>query len=1031
MVNEFQSLLGRNGLLPHGYCFQWQPGLLWSTVGADTLIALAYFSIPLAIFSFARRRPKSELGLVPYLFSAFITACGLTHVLDVWTVWRPDYEIHAAVKVMTAAISVFTAVVLWRLMPRALAIPSVAELRSALSALRDEVDRRRSAEDLLGDLERALATALAASGAAFVATDARGRITRMNAVAEAVTGWPQADALGLPLWEVLRREGQPDAPASGNAVDRLRATADADRQPRAAICVARDGTRTPIELSAEIAQLPDGSVRGMNVVFRDMTRLSRAEADLRRLAAVVASSADAIITKDMNGTITSWNEAAERLFGWRADEIVGQPVQLLIPPERETEEMRILADLAGGVVRPPFDTVRRARDGHRIEVSVSITPVRDALGRVVGGAKVARDLTHQRRIETALRQNEQRLRFALDAAAIGDWELSVATGTLHGSLRFARCFGHEALPEPWRLPDLLAAVHPLDRDAVSQGLQRALAQHGEWHHEFRVSWPDGSEHWLRMDGKVREDDGLSPRMTGIAGDVTTVRNAEQARQAVERLGEENRRILEASRMKSQFLANMSHELRTPLNAVIGFADLLRAGAVPPDSPRHAEYLGHVASSGRHLLQIINDVLDLSKVEAGKLVFTPGQVDPQSLVDEVVAALGALAAGKRLELTARLAPGLHDLQLDASRLRQVMFNFLSNAIKFTPERGRVELRLLPEGPYHFRIEVEDNGIGIAPEDQERLFVEFQQLDAGYDKRHQGTGLGLALTRQLVQAQGGRVGVYSQPGAGSRFYAVLPRRPDTGPAASPRVLVSQDLHVARDQLARGLAEAGIAADAAGSLAEVLRLVRTTRYDAVTLDLVMRDGLALRALGELRAQGGAPVGSVRAISMRAGPDATAAFPIANLLTKPLQAEELQRVLAPLRERWPAGRPVLVVDDDPLACEMMLGALAAVGLESVALQDGEEALRRLDELRPAALVLDLMMPGLDGFMLLDLLRERPAWRHLPVFVWTALSLGEADYARLSASAQAIATKGGGRVTDILESMLQWAAAQGAARAS
>jgi signal transduction histidine kinase/DNA-binding response OmpR family regulator len=538
---------------------------------------------------------------------------------------------------------------------------------------------------------------------------------------------------------------------------------------------------------------------------------------------------------------------------------------------------------------------------------------------------------------------------------------------------------------------------------------------------------------LRLDGRVRDEDGLSARMTGIAGDVTAVHNAELARQAAERMGEENRRIQEASRMKSQFLANMSHELRTPLNAVIGFADLLRSHAVASESPRHDEYLGHIANSGRHLLQIINDVLDLSKVEAGKLAFTPAPVDVQRLIDEVVASLGSQASAKQLKLTARLAPGLHDLLLDASRLRQVMFNFLSNAIKFTPEQGRVELRLLPEGPQHFRVEVEDSGIGISIEDQERLFVEFQQLDTGYDKRHQGTGLGLALTRRLVQAQGGRVGVYSQPGEGSRFYAVLPRRPDTepGPASAPRVLVSQEVHAARDQITRGLSEAGIAADAAGSLAEVLRLVRTTRYDALTLDLVMRDGLALRALGELRAQGSGPVGSVRAISMRTGPGSTAAFPIANLLAKPLQAEELQRALAPLRERWPAGQPVLVVDDDPLACEMMLGALAAAGLEGVAVHDGEEALRRLDELRPAALVLDLMMPGLDGFMLLDLLRERPAWRHLPVFVWTALSLSEADYARLTASAQAIATKGGGRVTDILESMLQWAAAQGAARAS
>jgi PAS domain S-box-containing protein len=1023
-MGSFESLLGRNGLLPHGYCFQWSPRLLWSSAGADTLIALAYFSIPLAILSYVRRRPQLALGHLPWLFAAFITACGITHVFHVWTIWRPDYELHAAAKVVTAAVSVFTAVTLWRLMPAMLAIPTVQQLEGAVAALRDEVARRRSAEELLADVEQALATTLATTGAAFLATDREGRVTRMNAVAEAVTGWSQQEALGRPVWQVLRREGRPPEVEQRNPLDVLRESGFDARHMQSGICVARDGTRTPIELSAELAHQPDGTLRGMNIVFRDTTRLTRAEADTRRLAAVVATSTDAIVAKRLDGTITSWNAAAERLFGWRADEIIGQPVQWLIPPERETEEMGILTDLAAGRVRPPFDTVRLAKDGRRVEVQASISPLLDDLGHVVGGSSVVRDLTHQRSIEQALRANEQRLRFALDAAHLGDWELDIDTGLLLGSARFARCFGHAEPLAGWGLGELAAAMHPDDRAHAMGLLQQALTQRQVWHAEFRVVWADGSEHWLRLSGRVREEPGQSPRMTGIAGDITAVRSADEARQTAERLSEENVRIQESSRLKSLFLANMSHELRTPLNAVIGFADLLRSGAVAADSAKHGEYLGHIANSGRHLLQLINDVLDLSKVEAGKIEFRAGPVDLQALIDQVVAVLGAEAAAKPITLLARVEPGLHDLRLDTARLRQVMFNYLSNAIKFTPAGGRVELRAMAEGPRHFRFEVQDSGIGISEADQQRLFVEFQQLESGFDRRHQGTGLGLALTRRLVQAQGGRVGVHSRPGQGSLFYAVLPRRPAETPLPpETRLLVAQADPQLREQITLGAADAGVRADVASSVAEVLQLMRTTRYDAVALDLLLRDGQPLGALAPQ--QQGSAGSAVRSISLRAGDAGTAAFAINGLLGKPLQGGELDRALAPLRPALGSGR-VLVVDDEALARELMLGALAALGVPAVAVAGGEEALARLDELAPTVMVLDLMMPGLDGFQVLHRLRQQMRWRALPVLVWTAASLADGELALLRQSAQAIVAKGGGGgVGELLDALLRWLALQ------
>ncbi len=241
-----------------------------------------------------------------------------------------------------------------------------------------------------------------------------------------------------------------------------------------------------------------------------------------------------------------------------------------------------------------------------------------------------------------------------------------------------------------------------------------------------------------------------------------------------RLRNENRDIAETSRLKGLFLANMSHELRTPLNAIIGFSYLLREGVVGESSPKFHEYLDHIHDSGQHLLALINDVLDLSKVAAGKLDFRPEPVVLSELVGEVVSMSSTAAELKAVVISVVVEPGLDPLFVDRTKLKQVLVNYLSNAIKFSHHGGQVTVRAQAEGARLFRVEVEDAGIGISQADQARLFVEFEQIDNGDSRQHSGTGLGLALVRSLVEAQGGSVGVVSAPGKGSMFRFVLPRR-----------------------------------------------------------------------------------------------------------------------------------------------------------------------------------------------------------------------------------------------------------------
>jgi signal transduction histidine kinase len=246
----------------------------------------------------------------------------------------------------------------------------------------------------------------------------------------------------------------------------------------------------------------------------------------------------------------------------------------------------------------------------------------------------------------------------------------------------------------------------------------------------------------------------------------------------EGLEKQNYYVREANRLKGEFLANMSHELRSPLNAIIGFSELLHDEKIGAVSADQKECLGDILASSNHLLQLIDDILDLAKVEAGKMEFNPEPVQLAATIRGIGAVLQPLVAKKHIDLQFDLDAFVTEVVIDLRSFKQVLYNYLSNAIKFTEPNGRICVRCRPELPEHFRIEVEDTGIGIRTENLGKLFREFQQIDSGAAKQHQGTGLGLVLTKRLVEAQGGRVGVRSASGHGSLFYAVLPRVAQTG-------------------------------------------------------------------------------------------------------------------------------------------------------------------------------------------------------------------------------------------------------------
>jgi PAS domain S-box-containing protein len=356
-----------------------------------------------------------------------------------------------------------------------------------------------------------------------------------------------------------------------------------------------------------------------------------------------------------SGIVTSWNRAAERMFGYTADEMIGQSITKIIPLERMNEETFVLGQVRAGLRVDHFETIRHDKWGRPIEISLTISPIRAANGVIVGASKIARDITRHKRMLEAQRE-----------------------------------------------------------------------------------------------AQAREEAAL--------------------RQVLEI---ENRRVQESSRLKGEFVANMSHELRTPLNSIIGFAEMMSDARFGPMPKKYAEFSALILKSAGHLLQLINDILDLAKVESGRIDLKPERVRLADVVGDVTAIVGGLARQRDITIETSIAPDADEAHLDPNRLKQVLYNFLSNAIKFSHDHGRVTVRVAAEGADHFSVQVEDGGIGIKAEDVDRLFVEFQQLDASTAKHYKGTGLGLALTKRIVEAQGGVVGVRTEFGAGSTFYATLPR------------------------------------------------------------------------------------------------------------------------------------------------------------------------------------------------------------------------------------------------------------------
>jgi signal transduction histidine kinase/CheY-like chemotaxis protein len=509
--------------------------------------------------------------------------------------------------------------------------------------------------------------------------------------------------------------------------------------------------------------------------------------------------------------------------------------------------------------------------------------------------------------------------------------------------------------------------------------------------------------------------------TFAAQSVLAIQNA----RLFQEIEEKGRQLELASQHKSQFVASMSHELRTPLNAIIGLTEMMVTNAARFGTEKAAEPLKRVHRAGQHLLGLINQVLDLSKIEAGKLELNPESVSLAPLIDEVVGTARQLAQQNKNNLVVEAQEKLGVLTVDPMRLRQILLNLLSNACKFTSQ-GEVKLRArkVTDGRNWVEFAVADTGIGMTPEQQAKLFEEFTQADSSTARRYGGTGLGLAITRKLARMMGGDVTVTSEPGKGSVFTARLPAGPDpvakaatngSRPPGNDCVLVVDDDATARELIAEQLKAEGFSVVTAAGGLEGLKLAKDLRPMVITLDVMMPDLDGWSVLAALRQDPDLAEIPVIMITILDEHRRGVALGAAGYLTKPIDRERLHRMVSRFRA---SARPtrVLLVDDDKDQRDRLRGWLDGEQWVVQETANGREALTRLQADKPDVILLDLMMPEMDGFAVVAALQKEPRWRDIPVIVITARDLDAKDRERLNSGVKSVLVKETFRPADLVE---------------
>ena len=645
----------------------------------------------------------------------------------------------------------------------------------------------------------------------------------------------------------------------------------------------------------------------------------------------------------------------------------------------------------------------RRRDGAWRWFLSRANPSRDAEGRIVRWIGTNTDITETVARDQRLRDEERRYRSLVDAVAQIVWSAQATGAMPAGNAAWCAFTGQDeaqSVGEGW-----LSAIHPDDREVTMATWQQALARRSLYEIEHRVRRHDGE--WRYMQARaapVLDDAGGVTEWIGIHGDITERKLIEHELEAAKEAAEQ------ANLAKSQFIANMSHELRTPLSAVIGYSEMLEEEVEDAGQTHLLKDLRKINDAARHLLSLISDVLDLSKIEANRMTVFAEEFAVDTLLQQVEATVQSLMAKKENRFRVELQGELGSMNTDQVKLRQCLFNLLGNAAKFT-EQGEIVLHVrrdAEQGGEWLEFAVQDSGIGMNEEQVQRLFERFVQADPSTTRRFGGTGLGLAITRGFAVLMGGSIDVRSVEGSGSTFILRIPAfLPDadeqTGAAADEAVvaahdpdtvLIIDDDPATRDLVGRFLEREGFRVRSAADGQSGLALARALQPRVVLLDVMMPRMDGWSVLSAIRADEALAATPVVMISFVHEEGLAVSLGATDYLVKPIEWKELAAAMAPFRGAAPGD--VLVVDDDEGNRRRLAGMLAREGLPARTAENGAEALAALELQTPSVILLDLMMPQMDGFEFLRRLRADERWDAVGVIVLTAKDITPSEQATL-----------------------------------
>jgi PAS domain S-box-containing protein len=830
--------------------------------------------------------------------------------------------------------------------------------------------------------------------------------------------------------------------------------------------IRKDGSRFPAVVSVTALRDAGDDIIGYLLIGTDNTARKKAEAALEKAGALqsaIFNSANfSSIATDARGVIQIFNVGAERMLGYAADEVMNRitPADISDPQELIARARTLSAEL-GTTITPGFEAlVFKAsrgiediyeltyirKDGSRFPAVVSVTALRDPDESILGYLLIGTDNTARKQIEDERMKLDQRLRDQhfytrsllesnIDALMTTDTR-GIITDVNKQMEALTGCTRDELIGAPFK-------NYFTDPQRAEEGITRVLNEGKVTNYELTARDRAGSLTVVSYNATTFHD--RDRRLQGVfasARDMTELKAIEGA------LKQKNVELEEASRMKSEFLANMSHELRTPLNAIIGFSEVLGDGLLGDMTEKQRRFIDDIFKSGKHLLSLINDILDLSKVEAGKMLLDLDFVELDALLSNSLAIVKGQAAVRHVRLNLRVADDLGSINADGRKLKQIVYNLLSNAVKFTTDGGEVVLRAdrvqradvggldgrragrafrLADSDFSefVRIRVTDSGIGMSPEDLEHLFEPFSQVDSGLARQFEGTGLGLAMVKLLADLHGGAVAVESEAGKGSCFTVWIPVRARPAeivaarllgterpaPTAIRTALVIESNYRSAELIQVQLEAEGFKVLHARSAETAMAIAESEPLSLITLDIMMPDIDGWLFLERLKGMSQLSQIPMVIISILADRAKGLALGAAAVMEAPVSRQELYDTLVSLGLSPVSGDQmirVLVVDDDPEAVELIAMRVRGMASEVLRAYGGQEAIDVAERELPDLIVLDLIMPDVTGFDVVQTLNRNPETACIPVVVVTASAVTAEDRLRLNGFVTTVIGKAG-----------------------